>query len=75
MSFTSIMAKLKMANIPISNVTSVLSFTMGNFLQIHFLSLSFDIAIIEEIPSEVEGLKEEEGTNQKKLGSTVLCSE
>ena len=39
---------------------------MGNFLQIHFLSLSFDIAIIEEIPSEVEGLKEEEGNNQKK---------
>ena len=49
---------------------------MGNFLQIHFLSLSFDIAIIEEIPSEVEGLKEEEGNNQKKKdGSTVLCSE
>ena len=54
---------------------------MGNFLQIHFLSLSFDIAIIEEIPSEVEGLKEEEGTNQKKkkkknLGEPfVLCSE
>ena len=39
---------------------------MGNFLQVHFLSLSFDIAIIEEIPSEVEGLKEEEGNNQKK---------
>ena len=57
---------------------------MGNFLQIHFLSLSFDIGIIEEIPSEVEGLKEKEGTNQKKkkkekkrnLGEPfVLCSE
>ena len=45
-------------------------------LQMIFLFIS-SFAIIEEIPSKVEGLKEEEGTNQKKkkLGSTVLGSE
>ena len=52
----------------------LLALTKQKPLQMIFLVIS-RFSSIEEIPSKVEGLKEEEGTNQKKLGSTVLGSE